>query len=94
MLVSLFATRYLPDLIALCIVTLAQTAFAWTILLGPGRQSMGRVSQRPWLSMVAAWAISVAALTLGFLLRFGRVARHFPAWVAGWGRGSAGRLRG
>lgn len=38
---------------------------------------------------MAAWAASAAALTLGFLLRFTRVARHFPPWASGWGRGAA-----
>lgn len=37
---------------------------------------------------MAAWAASAAVLTLGFLLRFSRVARHFPEWASGWGRGA------
>jgi predicted MPP superfamily phosphohydrolase len=84
-LVSLFSTRYLPDLIALALVALVQTATALAIFLGPA----ARASERVRLGIVAAWAVSVAALTLGFLLRFGRVARHFPAWASGWGAGAA-----
>jgi len=38
---------------------------------------------------MAAWTASLLVLALGFLLRFGRVARHFPVWAAGWGRGVA-----
>ncbi len=38
---------------------------------------------------MAAFAVSAAAVVTEFLLRFDRVARHFPAWALGWGRGIA-----
>jgi predicted MPP superfamily phosphohydrolase len=83
-LASLFATRHLPDFIALCVVALAQTAVAWAILRGP---AAGASALARW-GIVGAWAVSVAALGLGFTLRFARVERLFPEWVAGWGRGA------
>ncbi len=89
MLLSLLTSRHLPDLIALCLVILVQTAFAWAMLRGPAGPSIGRASKHLRAGIIAAWAASAAALTLGFLLRFTRVARHFPAWASGWGRGSA-----
>lgn len=84
MLVSLFSARYLPDLIGLSVVMLVQTATAAAILLEPS----ARASQRLRLGIVAAWAVSIAVLTLGFLLRFGRVARHLP-WMPVWAGGVA-----
>jgi uncharacterized protein len=84
-LASLFAYRHLPDLIALSLVTLVQTIFvAWLVFRGPA----ARASVGVRLGIIAAWAVSAAALALGFLLRFGRVSRLFPLWVAGWGRGT------
>ena len=89
MLVPLFSTRYLPDMTALCIVALAQTAFAWWMLREPAGPSMGRASKLARAGIVAAWAVSLVVLALGFLLRFNRVARHFPAWAVWWGGGAA-----
>jgi predicted MPP superfamily phosphohydrolase len=83
--VSSFASRYLADLIALCIVALVQTAVAQAILRGP----QARASRNLQYGIKAAWAASLVVLALGFLLRFGRVARFFPEWAAGWGRGTA-----
>ncbi len=74
----------------LCIVTLVQTAGAWAILrgfAGPS-PSTGRPSYRLRSGIKAAWAVSVAVMALGFLLRFARVERHFPEWVSGWGQGA------
>jgi len=84
-LASLFATRNVPDLIAMYLVVLVQTAAAWAILRGPA----ARASRLTWWGIIAVWAISVSAITIGFLLRFGRVARYFPKWGPGWGRGGA-----
>jgi len=84
-LVSLSAYRFLPDLIAMSLVTLVHSGIAWAIFMGRAAQQ----SQRIRMAIAAAWAISVTVLALGFLLRFGRVARHFPTWAAGWGRGAA-----
>jgi uncharacterized protein len=82
---SSFASRYLADLIALCIVALVQTAVARAILRRPSAQDSKYVRS----GIMAAWTASLLVLALGFLLRFGRVARHFPVWAAGWGRGVA-----
>jgi uncharacterized protein len=88
-LVPLVATRYLPDLFEVCIVMLAQTAVVWAILRDPAGPPIGRASKHLRSAIVAAWAVSIAVLALGFLLQSGRVARHFPEWAAGWGRGGA-----
>jgi uncharacterized protein len=87
--VSLAVIHYLPDLIALCFVILAQTAVAWAILRDPGGTSSGRASKHLRPGIIAAWAVSVVVLALGFLLQSGRVSRHFPEWAAGWGQGVA-----
>jgi predicted MPP superfamily phosphohydrolase len=84
-LFSLIASKYLPDLIALCLVTLAQTLAAWIILRGPAARSSPRLRS----AIMAAWAASVVVLLLGFLLRSPRVSQYFPPWAEGWGRGVA-----
>ncbi len=85
MLASLFSTRNVPDLIAMYFVVLVQSAVVWAILRNPA----ARASRPVWWGIMAAWAISVCGITIGFLLRFGRIARHFPKWGPGWGRGAA-----
>ena len=85
MLQFLFTIRDLPDAIALCFVTLVQTACAWALL----RERAARESERVRAAIATAWTVSVCALVLEFILNFGWVARHFPAWVLGWGRGLA-----
>ena len=80
-----FYSRYLPDLVALCVVTLAQSAGLLAILRGPAAGA-GKVVRR---ALVSAWAASLAVLVLGTVLRFARVARYFPSWFSGWGRGIA-----
>lgn len=81
----LFTTRYLPDLLALSLVTAVQTATAWAFLHGPA----ARASKPLRTGVVAAWAISFTVLFLGFVLGSNRIARHFPDWMQWWGRGSA-----
>ena len=76
-------------MIALFIVALVQTAFAWWMLREPAGPSKGRGANHARAGIVAAWAVSLVVLALGFLLRFARVARHFPAWAAWWGGGAA-----
>src|SRR5579862_1142744 len=66
-------------------VVLVQSAVVWAILRNPA----ARASRPVWWGIMAAWAISVCGITIGFLLRFGRIARHFPKWGPGWGRGAA-----
>jgi uncharacterized protein len=77
---SLFSSRYLPDFIALGLVVVLQAMFAMDIARGAGRRRRAVVA--------AAWAVSAAAIAFGFLLRFARVATHFPLWFSGWGRGA------
>ncbi len=77
----MFTIRGLPDMVAFFLVASTQTAFAW----GLQRRRPGR-SKR---AITAAWAISMVVLILGVILRSTRVARHFPAWASGWGRGAA-----
>ena len=78
---SLFSSRYLPDLIVLSLVGVLQTMFVADILRG---------AAKTWrTAALAAWAVSIAVLVFGFLLRFARVATHFPLWFSGWGRGLA-----
>lgn len=85
MLQRLFTTRHLPDLAFLCLVILVQAACLLAFLRGPTvRASLG--IRR---ACMAAFAVSVAAVVTEFLLRFDRIARHFPAWALGWGRGIA-----
>jgi len=74
-------SRYLPDLIILAVVAILQIA---------GSLYVRRNLPRTWARLIP-WAtgISLGVVGLGFLLRFNRVARHFPEWAAGWGRGMA-----
>src|SRR5689334_20815348 len=71
-------------MIALAAVSAIQFLGMLAILAGPAARACKSV--RGWI--VAAWAISQAVLVVGMLLRFSRVTRHFPTWVAGWGRGA------
>lgn len=82
--VLLKGPNYLGDLAALCIVLLAQGWSAWMVRRDSGRS--------PMLRRAIPWILggSTVALAAGFLLRFNRVSRHFPAWFAGWGRGVTG----
>jgi uncharacterized protein len=81
----LFSSRHLPDLLALSLVVLLQTVFVVVMLRG----AAARAGAWAQAALIAAWAASSAALAFGFLLRFYRVARHFPVWYEGWGRGLA-----
>ncbi|HEY4364335.1 MAG TPA: metallophosphoesterase [Bryobacteraceae bacterium] len=77
----LFSSRYLPDFLVLSLVGVLQTMFAADLLRGVGKKARAAV--------IVAWAVSAVVLAFGFLLRFARVARHFPLWFSGWGRGLA-----
>ena len=78
---TILYSRYLPDLLVLALVAMLQIA-GGLYLRRALRPALGR--QIPW-----AIGISLGVVVLGFLLRFDRVARHFPQWAAGWGRGMA-----
>lgn len=81
----LFTIRDLPDAAGLCFVLLVQALCAWALR----REAAVRESKPLRAGIVAAWCVSAAALVLGFLLNFPEIARHFPRWVLGWGRGIA-----
>jgi predicted MPP superfamily phosphohydrolase len=77
--------RVLPDLVVLIVSLLGQmTGVAWLI----GWRA-ARASRRTKAFIVAVGALSMAASLLTFLLRFHRVARHFPGWWFSWGTGLA-----
>ena len=77
--------RVLPDLVVLTVSLLGQIAgVAWLI----GWRAANS-SQRTKMWIAAAGALSMAASMLAFLLRFSRVARHFPGWWISWGTGLA-----
>jgi predicted MPP superfamily phosphohydrolase len=81
--VFLFASRYLPDLIALGLVLVAQALGLFWILRGPAAGAAVGVRR----TILACATASFAVLFLGFFLRFYRVAKYFPVWWSGWGRG-------
>ena len=77
--------RALPDLVVLIVSLLGQiTGVAWLI----GWRAAG-ARLRTKISIAAVGALSMAASLLTFLLRFHRVARHFPGWWISWGTGLA-----
>jgi uncharacterized protein len=77
--------RALPDLLVLIVSLLGQIAgVAWLI----GWRA-ARASRRTKMWIAAVGALSMAASVLTFLLRFRRVARHFPGWSMSWGTGLA-----
>src|SRR5579862_4697256 len=82
---NLFSSRYFPDLIAVSVALLAQWVAVLWILRGPAAGA----PRSTRLSIVFLTGVSAAVVVLGFLLRFVRIARHFPVWMAGWGRAMA-----
>ncbi len=77
--------RALPDLMVLIVSLLGQIAgVTWLI----GWRAAG-ASRRTKIWIAAVGALSMAASMLAFLLRFHRVARHFPGWWISWGTGLA-----
>lgn len=79
----LSSARYLPDIAALAVVCLFQSAGVLQLLKGPA--AGWRAPARRTLT--AALGISLALVAFGFLLRFDRVARLFPPWLSNWGGG-------
>jgi len=80
---ALLDVRYLPDMLILGVVLAIQAGGAMLLLWGSAALR-SRLARR---ALVAGACISFGLLILGFLLRFMRVNRYFPAWWAGWGRG-------
>jgi predicted MPP superfamily phosphohydrolase len=75
--------RYLPDIIVLAFVVLGQAlAAAWIV-----HHPLSGARPRTRFAFLAATSISIAAVFLGFLLRFARVAKYFSDWWPSWGRG-------
>jgi len=76
---------------------LAQGACAWVLWRDAGASPglPGAIADRPITRRATRWAvlgalaISTGLIALGFLLRFNRFSRFFPAWFASWGRGAA-----
>ena len=79
------ASRYLPELISLALVLVAQGASTLWILRGPAAKAP------QWLrrAIGVCAAASMTLITFASLLRYYRVAHHFPRWFATWGRGIA-----
>src|SRR5579863_155897 len=65
------------------VVSLVQSAGVFAILKGPAARAGATVRH----AILAAWAVSLTVMTMGFLLSFTRVSRHFPLWFSSWGRG-------
>jgi uncharacterized protein len=80
---SLFVSRYLPELAILSAILLLQVVGIWWVLEGPARHAPHWLRRAILLCGIA----SIAAENFGSLLRFHRVAKYFPVWVANWGRG-------
>src|SRR3954471_1236642 len=75
--------RALPDLLVLIVSLMGQVAgIAW--LIG---WSAARASRTTKTLIAAAGGLSMAASCITFLLRFRRVAAHFPRWWISWGTG-------
>ena len=77
--------RALPDLIVLIVSLLGQTVgLIW--LLWWRAAAAGRKTR---LAIAGVGLLSLGGSMFAFLLRFDRVARHFPDWWRSWGRGLA-----
>ncbi len=77
--------RALPDFLVLVVSLLGQTVgLVWLL----GWRAAG-ANRRTKLAIVALGLVSLTSAVFAFLLRFDRVARHFPLWWPSWGRGLA-----
>ena len=77
--------RAFPDFLVLIISLLGQTVgLVWLL----GWRAAG-ASLKTKLAIVAVGLLSLASAVFAFLLRFDRVARHFPLWWPSWGRAIA-----
>jgi predicted MPP superfamily phosphohydrolase len=75
--------RKMPDFVIFTGVLLVQAVGIFWILRGAARNA----SRAARAAVVAAGLGSMALVSLGFLLTYIRVARLFPSWWLGWGRG-------
>ena len=80
---SLFVTRYLPELSVLALVLLLQAIGIWWVVSGPAAHAPSWVRR----TILICGLFSFAAENFASLLRFYRVAKYFPEWLSGWGRG-------
>jgi predicted MPP superfamily phosphohydrolase len=77
--------RVLPDFLVLIVSLLGQTVgLVWLL----GWRAAG-ANRKTKLAIVAVGLLSLTSAVFAFLLRFDRVARHFPLWWPSWGRGLA-----
>ena len=76
-------SRYLPELMVLCLVLLVQAAAVVWILQGPAAKAPAWVRRAVELCALGSFALEIFAS----LLRFARVARYLPLPLAEWGRG-------
>ena len=67
----------LPDLILLAVAMACQAAGAWRLLRRTTKPALRRAT-------IAATGVSFVLMGFGFLLRFARVARHFPGEWTTW----------
>jgi hypothetical protein len=82
-LALLFSARYLPDVIGIAFVAAVQFFGVLAILGGPAARAPRAIRA----AIVTMWVLCQVDLAAAMLLRFTRVTRYFPPWVAGWGRG-------
>ncbi|MBZ5604811.1 MAG: metallophosphoesterase [Acidobacteriia bacterium] len=76
--------RNLSDLVVFTGILLIQAiGLRWLL-----RSSAAHASRRTRVLILAAGAVSLAAIVFGFLLKFFRVARLLSPWWSSWGRGA------
>jgi len=85
----MLSSRYLPDLVALCIFWFLQSLPALALWFSPAARASGGLFSRRRLLIIAAWAASGGLATLGFTFRFRRVAHFLPGAWGNWVRGLA-----
>ena len=76
---------YFYSLIVLSVVLIVQAIGAWMLL----RTHWVASSKSRKTTVLAAVPVSFCAIVLGFLLRFARVNRYFPAGFSNWTRSAA-----
>jgi predicted MPP superfamily phosphohydrolase len=80
-----FFITYIYAVIVLSLVLAVQAAGAWMLL----RTRWARSSRSRRMAIYAAAPVSFCVMILGFLLRFARVNRYFPAVFSNWTRNAA-----
>ena len=83
MLQVLFTIRNLPDVLALCLVTLVQAVWARALLSEPAAQASSRVRSAIWIGL----GISLALVFGGFALALSGFTRTAPSPWRSWAEG-------